>query len=666
MNFRTLASQLVNRARLANVAGRTFNGKRDIYKALGYQRELFPVDYRSRFTRNAIANRVVKAPALATWHGQAEVLEEEDPSKDLTQFEAAWQDLEMRLNMWSMFRRTDILAGINRFAVLLMGLPGDMITPIVSIDPETNEMVAPVRLTAAQISGLDSRSQPRFDGKLSDEQQMRLAAGAAPQFPRFEGSAALKYVRPYSEEDAKVFKFDLDPMSPRFGQPLFYNLTRTTMLSPESTNSNVIAKVVHWSRLNHVADGLLDDLVYGEPRLQCVWNLIDDLEKVEGAGSEAFWRRVDRGIQFDLDPTLEFDAEETKPDAADPTSNAAVKKQIEEMEHGLRNYLFTRGVKVKEMSSNVANFAQNCASIISMISAGTGIPQRLLMGSERGELSSSQDKEEWNERIHSRREEFAGPHIVRPFIDRMIAIGVLPKPEQDYWVRWPSIAQMTETQRATLAQQYIALNKEDTIVTRDEIRDVILGLPPMTEEQEAGEASTWDQATKASHISVNEKRKLTGLPPWEGDIDLDPYADIPADLLPKESLKITDTDVPINAPGGKGRPQQPKLPGTPGAGGGPPKPQGAAGAGAPKVGAPALPNPRVPRNAKGAATETHVHRAADRFRAGDEARRARLLRSRQEGRPRRRIAVSPSVKERAEGDADHVYGRDGIRKALEG
>lgn len=654
MSIRTLVSQLVARSRLANVAGHTFRGKRDIYKTLGYARELYVNDYRSRYTRNAVANRVVKATAMATWHGSAELLEDKNVDEALktSPFEDSWFQLEQRLKLWSVFQRADVLAGIGRYAIVLLGLPGDMITPVCEIDPLTNEFVRPRAMTERQLSYVTSKAQPKFASEMSSEQLRTLAE---PQ-PIMFGPNDLKYVRPYSEEDAKIFKFDLDPLSPRFGLPLFYNITRTTMLSPESTNSNVVAKVVHWSRIIHVADGLLDDNVYGEPRLQCVWNLLDDLEKVTGAGAEAFWRRADRGIQFDLDPTLEFEDEDKSGSGApDPAKNAGTRKQIEEMEHGLRNYLFTRGVKIKELGSNVANFSAPVASLISQISAGTGIPQRLLMGSERGELSSSQDKEEWNERIRSRRLEHAGPNMVRPFADRMIAIGVLPKPTKEYWVRWPSMSQMNETQKATLAQQYMALNKDDTVVTRDEVRDLILGLEPMTEGQEDGESAMWSTAEKAKHLSVNEKREMCGYKPWTGDIDTTPYYDIPEALLPKESLRITDTDVPLNAPGGTNRTSN----GNGGVGMGAPRP------GTVDLGSRAKMQERVAAR-KGAATETHVHRAADRFRARDEARRLRVLRRRQEGRAPNPADARPRAEERSSRDGAHVYGRDGIRKELEG
>ena len=63
-------------------------------------------------------------------------------------------------------------------------------------------------------------------------------------------------------------------------------------------------KKVHWSRIIHVTDGLLDDEFYGFPRLQRVWNKLDDLLKVVGGGSEAFWLLATPTRQYDIDPKV--------------------------------------------------------------------------------------------------------------------------------------------------------------------------------------------------------------------------------------------------------------------------------------------------------------------------------------------------------------------------
>src|ERR1019366_7355868 len=119
-SFRALTSALLARTNLGNLSGITFGGKRDLYRALGYQVVLYPKDYRFRYLRNAIANRVVEAFPRACWRDDVDVYEDED-EKVTTKFETAWADLSERLHIQSMFQRVDIVAGLGRFGLLLIG-----------------------------------------------------------------------------------------------------------------------------------------------------------------------------------------------------------------------------------------------------------------------------------------------------------------------------------------------------------------------------------------------------------------------------------------------------------------------------------------------------------------------------------------------------------------
>jgi hypothetical protein len=348
------------RERLANVAGLTFGGKRDIYTALGYQRRILPIDYRSRYKRNAVAARIVEAFPSDTWRGDGELVEDEDP-KTFTQFEQAWEELNTRLRIWTLFKRADILAGIGRYSIILIGAPGNL-----------------------------------------DEPLEKVAA------------KDIAYLTPFAEEDATIERFDIDTNSPRFGQPTFYTIKRTQAMTPDSSNSTAIGKRAHWTRVIHVADGLLDDPIFGTPRLERCWNLLDDLEKVTGGGAEAFWNRSNQGTQFDIDPTL-------NPSAAELES---LKEQVEKYKHGLDRVLTTRGLKINTLGSDVANFSNPIDAIISQICTGIGIPQRILMGSERGQLASTQDRDSWFERVGAR------AHRLRGAEHRAALRGASPRPRR--------------------------------------------------------------------------------------------------------------------------------------------------------------------------------------------------------------------------------------------
>jgi hypothetical protein len=90
--------------------------------------------------------------------------------------------------------------------------------------------------------------------------------------------------------------------------------------------------------------------------------------------------------------------------------------------------------------------------ILNDISGGAGIPKRQLIGSERGELASSQDESNFLGTVAGRQEHDAEPGILRPVLDRLIATGVLPEPEGgSYTVEWPSLFELTEEEQSQVA-----------------------------------------------------------------------------------------------------------------------------------------------------------------------------------------------------------------------
>ncbi len=407
--IRALASDLANRSGLASLAGLTFGGSRDLYQALGYQRKLLPSDYRDRYKRNGIAARIVESYPKATWRGGAELIEDEDPETS-TPFEEAWGELNDRLNVWSVLSRADILAGLGVFSVVLIGAEGEL------------------------------------------EQEL----------PKLKDPSSVLYLAPYGEEEVDVEALVDESDDPRFGLPLTYRIKR-------SGAKKHFSRPVHWTRILHLADGMIDDRVNGTPRMERVWNWLDDLEKVTGGGSEAFWLRVNQGLVFNIDKDLKIEQ----------TDITKLEERAEEFAHQMRRTLAARGFEVEALGSDVSNFNNQVMSLMALIAGATGIPQRILLGSERGELASTQDKQNWDERVSDRRHDFAEP-IVRMFADRLIEHGALPEPER-YEVRWPEIEDLDETQKANVADKWSKLNKQagGIVVQPKEIRDRVLGLPKL-------------------------------------------------------------------------------------------------------------------------------------------------------------------------------------------
>jgi len=439
------SSTLVGRMFMAAMAGMTFKGKRNVHEQLGYLEKISPADYRYRYERNEIAARVVEALPVSTWRTGGELVETDDP-EEVTEFEQAWFDLESRLNIWSKFLRTDVMAGLGRYAVLLIGAPGDLKS----------------------------------------------------ELPKLKGPDEVWYLSLYPEEHAKISKWQTEATKPRYGMPLEYSLSRPT---DAEGRIGLAAIEAHHTRVLHVSDGLLDDDIYGKPRLQRIWNRIDDLEKVVGGGAEALWKRADPGMQLELDPEVEMT----------PDDERKLSDEVDEYQHGLRRVIRTRGVDLKVLDANVAQIDKSVDSILSLISGGCSIPKRILLGSEAGELASTQDRDNWNDRISDRRFNYAEPMIVRPFVDLLIRIGALPAPNQEtgYTVRWPQLEELNEVERADVALKQAQANKAqgERILTSNEIRDRVYGYDPLDDVEMEAPAQEMPRAAKSVGSAWRRVRK---------------------------------------------------------------------------------------------------------------------------------------------------------------
>ena len=109
--------------------GKTFDGMRDMTQALGYKKDLGSEDYAARYARNGVSNRLVNIFPKATWAAGCEVIEIEDPFK-ITPFEQEMIDLDEKVHFWNAFLRADVLAGLDRYSVIVIGAPGAMDAPL--------------------------------------------------------------------------------------------------------------------------------------------------------------------------------------------------------------------------------------------------------------------------------------------------------------------------------------------------------------------------------------------------------------------------------------------------------------------------------------------------------------------------------------------------------
>jgi hypothetical protein len=416
-----LMAALQSRAALAARLGLMFGGRRNMHELLGYKADLGYADFKARYLRQHLAHRLVRVYPEATWAQPPSV--EEDNTNDIdTPFEAAWSALVTRLNVFAALERIDVLANLGRYSVLLIGLRGQ---------PALDQPARPVR-----------------------------------------GPEDVLYLTPYSEEFASVERLEGNPGVETFGKPLLYRFDFSRGNDATKRPLPVGQGLVHASRVLHVAEDILDDEVYGTPRLEPIFDLLDDLFKVVGGSSEIFYVDAKKRLVFAMRDDYRLD----------PADEAALTAEIEEYVHELRSFIRVQGIDVKALESTVASPKDHVEVIMALIAATTGIPKRVLEGSERGELASTQDADAWLQRISRRQRQFGEQRMLRPLVDRLVALKALPLPAQPYQVSWDNLMSLSEDQQATIAQKVAtALNQyasglANTIVPESEFRSIYLGL----------------------------------------------------------------------------------------------------------------------------------------------------------------------------------------------
>lgn len=256
----------------------------------------------------------------------------------------------------------------------------------------------------------------------------------------------LLYLRAFPESQAQIVRYETNPTSPRYGQPIHYLITFNDSRDQNWRGMRVSApmtqKLVHWTRVVHIpAEGSRYPEVFGDEALLQVYRNILSLQKIVHGGGEMFWKGAFPGISFETHPQLGGQV------VFDETS---AKRKLEDYQNGLQRFLLAAGFSAKTLSPTVVDPTPHIDAQLKIISIRKAIPMRKLMGSERGELASGQDDGDWDDVVRAWQVNDRNPRIIIPLVDRLINVGALPEPS-GYSIDWPDITVQNETERAQIA-----------------------------------------------------------------------------------------------------------------------------------------------------------------------------------------------------------------------
>lgn len=265
----------------------------------------------------------------------------------------------------------------------------------------------------------------------------------------------LRYVNYLPQPNAKVVQWEDDISSPRFGAPSMYEIEILI------GNEQVVKSNVHWSRVIHVAQSTVSDKYNGIPTLLPIYNRLIGLEMLASGSPEMYWRGARPGyVASSGGSVLATDAQ-----------IESFKEAISDLVNNLNRYVYAEDLDIKSLAPQVVSPKEHAELILKLISASTRIPLRILIGSERGELSSDQDERAWLSFIEARRVDVCNKLILEPFINRLIDYAMIYPPNKEYFIRWKSLMVLSDRDQAEIARIYAdAMKKYDEAPG---IRDII-------------------------------------------------------------------------------------------------------------------------------------------------------------------------------------------------
>lgn len=518
-----------------------------------------PRDYRDLYDSDPIARRVVQLLPKERWQVLPEIYEDEN-SETQTPFEKSLTDLNSKLRgsgwyagdgnsvICEYMKRLDVMSGIGTFGVMLFGLDDGkrLDEPVEGVVEQVHNGIAfdknnrlvdtwmteneeakytdlspyeqeTVKIWAKQrtmIANAVERVKERLPVRNEDDgsdnpYSPKSVLGAYQQDPNWFGvqfgapeqlaekpskvKHELLFLRVFDESAVQVVRWEQSVQSPRFGHPVMYRITFNdpreqsagSMTMPSTT------AMVHWSRILHVAEDRGSIETTAASRMQPVYNQILDLRKVRGSGAEGYYQSAFPGLTFETHPALGGEVN---------LDMDAARDAVENYTNSLQRFLLGVGGAWKTLPPSVVDPTPHITMGIEAICIILGCPVRIFKGSERGELASSQDDSQWNDRIQESQNGYVTPNILVPFLDRLILYGVLEAPKQ---------AGVQNTRRVTRMVSRWVFNADGTIVEEKTAQQTTLteavggykiewpGLDSLGEKDKAGIAGTLTAALAA-------------------------------------------------------------------------------------------------------------------------------------------------------------------------
>ena len=372
------------------------SSQNDYFEEFNHKKILEYSDYKQLYDRFGLAARIVEIFPDYIWSNDITVFnpdeDENNPNSLKNKFKLLSKNSKLKL--LSNLRLIDIMLGYSRFAVLFIGIKGEP-----SLDKEIKK----------ELKGIDD----------------------------------LIYFEALDESSIEFNKQDIETntQSERYGYPKRYKIKRNNL---DGTQNE---EFIHHSRIIHFKEKGSGDRLIGKPRLNRFYNALEDLYRTDGASNQSLYLNGRGGLLIQAKEGACF-TDEGSTQAEIDHLRLSVEKLYRKSNE---KYIISSNFDVRPLQFPVINPKETTDNTIKLLAGALGIPTRILLGSERGELASTQDAGFFISTVKHRQRNFCEEEILHPTITRFMELGILPK--SDYEINWSDLVTIKQSERAEIVSK---------------------------------------------------------------------------------------------------------------------------------------------------------------------------------------------------------------------
>jgi len=410
--------------------------KHNHYKDFGFPDNIdFNLLY-EMYSRNSLAKAAVDKTVRKSWQDPPWLLEKprdgsEGTTKKETRLEKAIRQHFSKIRFWTKVMEADRRGLVGRFSAVILR---------VADNKPTNEPLDAVQ------GGLD----------------------------------ALVDIIPAWEGQLRITKWDTDPMSLTYGDPLMFEYDEGT-LGPVGSHSAQQGRArkltIHPSRIVIWSfDGSMDN----DSALKAGFNDLLTIEKIVGAGGEGFWKNAKQAPILEMDKEADFTKMARAMGVKAEDLVDIMNEQAANWQKGFDELLMLQGMTAKLPKIELPDPEYFFMNALQSFCASFDIPLKVLVGTQTGERASTEDAAQWAQTCNFRRKNTIIPNILQ-IVNRLESCGIL-RENPEWFVDWTDLTESTMLEKIERAGKMAKVNKDaaDIVFTPTEMRATV-GYEPAAE-----------------------------------------------------------------------------------------------------------------------------------------------------------------------------------------